>query len=189
MIFKVGNKEYIGQCNALSYIFHKRLFKISIFNEIDNLKALLISITQGKNIEDDSMLFYESIKRVIYTFLYTNSKEINLFENWEKQIKNKDITENIINEVIEILLTSFIDEEVNEKLEKLLDKGKESKEIFPEHSYLKICLKFGLSIECLKELTYIDTMKVFISSIDEEKSEKTSYVKKATQQDIDRFLG
>ena len=60
------------------------------------------------------------------------------------------------------------------------------KEIFPEHEFLASCLRVGLHIADLKELTYVDVMKILITFISDNSKALT---KEATQNDIDRLLG
>ena len=82
---------------------------------------------------------------------------------------------------------AFVDEELSKELDKINGNSeKEStKEIFPEHEFLGSCLRIGLTISDLKELTYVDVMKILITFI----GGKKSNVKEATQRDIDKLLG
>lgn len=57
-------------------------------------------------------------------------------------------------------------------------------EVFPEHEFLASCLRVGLHISDLKELTYIDVMKILLTFIDSKPKGN-----KATQSDIDMLLG
>lgn len=66
-------------------------------------------------------------------------------------------------------------------------KGKSSRKnesFFPEHEFLGLCVRNGITYEFLKQFTYVDIMKILVSFIDnnEEKEQE------ATQQDIDRLL-
>ena len=96
------------------------------------------------------------------------------------------MTEDIINETIEVFLESFIDEEVVEELQKIPSSNTKTN-IFPEHEFLKVCLEYGLSLEDLEKLTYIDVIKIFISSYSERNKEKTTKFKEATQADWDKL--
>ena len=78
---------------------------------------------------------------------------------------------------------AFVDEELSKELDKIKNNSN-SKEIFPEHEFLGSCLRIGLSVQDLKELTYIDVMKVLLTFISEKKEQKN-----ATQKDIDKLLG
>lgn len=73
---------------------------------------------------------------------------------------------------------------MSEKLDNL-KKDTETKEVFPEHEFLGSCLRIGLTVSDLKELTYIDVMKTLYTFIDD----KNVGQRKATQSDIDKLLG
>ena len=62
-----------------------------------------------------------------------------------------------------------------------------TKEIFPEHEFIGSCLRVGLTIADLKELTYIDVMKILLTFINNNK--ETTNQRTATQRDIDKLLG
>lgn len=186
MKIKIKDKNYIGQCNALSYIYYKKVFKVNIVEDLEELRKKLINIAKGKSNEHDVINFYEILLRLIYILIYTKDQDIDDFEEWSAGIRIKDLTENLIDKTIEIFLESFTDEEVVEELEKI--PNKESKNsIFPEHEFLKICLDYGLSVEYLKKFTYIDIMKIFISSYIENKENKKQRFKEATQNDWDKL--
>ena len=78
-----------------------------------------------------------------------------------------------------------MDKKLSEELEKIKTNGKE-KEIFPEHEFVASCLRIGLSISDLKQMTYVDVMKILLAYIGYGESEKKDI---ATQKDIDRLLG
>ena len=78
---------------------------------------------------------------------------------------------------------AFVDEEVNKELKKL-SSGDNQEELFPEHAFLSICIKAGISYEYLKNFTYIDIIKIILSTISDNKNKPH----KATQKDIDEFL-
>lgn len=179
MKLKINNKENIGQCNALSYIFYKKVFKINIFEDLEKLRELLVNITEEQNVIE----FYEILYRLVYILLFTYNQNIEEFEIWIKTIKIEDLTEEIINKTIEEFLKSFIDEEVIKELEKIPNNS--GKSIFPEHEFLKICMNCGLHIEDLKLLTYIDVVKIFLVSCAETK--QVPKFKEATQADWDRL--
>lgn len=78
---------------------------------------------------------------------------------------------------------AFVDEELSKELDKIKGDSK-IKEVFPEHEFLGSCLRIGLTISDLKELTYVDVMKIFITFIGSKTTQK-----EATQRDIDKLLG
>lgn len=186
MKIRIKNKNYIGQCNALSYIFYKRKFKTNIFEDLEVLRRSLVNISEDNAKEQDIASFYETITRLIYTLIYTKNQDIEDFQEWIKNIEIKDLTEDLTNKTIEIFLENFIDEEVVKELEKIPNNSTKTN-IFPEHEFLKICLDYGLSLEDLRKLTYIDIIKIFISSYLEKQEEKAEKFKEATQADWDRL--
>lgn len=67
-------------------------------------------------------------------------------------------------------------------------KSSGKKSDFPEQSFLLSCLKLGLSISDLKQLTFTEVMKVIVEFLDINQVENDG-VRKATQADIDKFYG
>ena len=190
MKIRIKNKNYIGQCNALSYIFYKRIFKTNIFEDLEDLRESLVNISENNAREKDIAKFYKIIVRLIYILIYTKNQDIEDFEEWIGNIEIKDLTEDLTedltNKTIEIFLENFIDEEVVKELEKIPNNSTKTN-IFPEHEFLKICLDYGLSIQDLRKLTYVDIIKIFISSYMEKQEEKVEKFKEATQADWDRL--
>ena len=186
MIINIKNKAYIGQCNALSYVYYKKLFKINIMEDLENLRRDLINISQGNIKEQYIEEFYKILLRLVHTLIYTKNQDIDNFEKWSENIEKNALSEDIINETIEVFLESFIDEEVVEELQKIPSSNTKTN-IFPEHEFLKTCLEYGLSLEDLEKLTYIDVVKIFISSYSERNEEKTTKFKEATQADWDKL--
>ena len=80
---------------------------------------------------------------------------------------------------------AFVDEELFKELDKKFKGNSKSEEIFVEHEFIASCLRIGLSISDLKELTYVDVMKILLSFIQDSKPQKNM----ATQSDIDKLLG
>ena len=78
---------------------------------------------------------------------------------------------------------NFVDEELIKELDKIECSG-DSEDIFPEHSFIASALKIGLNINDLKELTYVDVMKILISYIDKKSEEQ-----KPTQEHINMLTG
>ena len=184
MNIKLGNKTYVGQCNALSYIFHNRLFKKNIIEELNELRKCFIELNKEAT-EEVVTNIYNIVIRVIYTLIYTHNNSSNNFEDFKEDIKDETITIETINEVIEILITNFTDEEVSKQLEGI-SSDNEEKSKFPEHEFLIMCLRFKLTIEDLKILTYIDVIKMLILTLDNTNEDKD--YRKATQADIDKFM-
>lgn len=183
----IKNKEYVGQCNVLSYIYYKRIFKVNIFEDLEILRKSLLTISENNEKEQDIIDFYKILIRLIYNLIYTKTPDnIKDFENWSKEIEIKDLSDELIDKTIEVYLTSFLDEETAKELEKIPnDTNKQS--VFPEHEFLKMCLDCGFSIEDVRILTYIDVVKVLLTSYIERKEEKTIKFKEATQEDWDKL--
>ncbi|MCI8486124.1 MAG: hypothetical protein HFJ20_03330 [Clostridia bacterium] len=83
---------------------------------------------------------------------------------------------------------AFVNEEVLIELDKInTDNNKVSK--FPEHDFILSALKIGLTIQDLKQLTYVDVAKMILCTIDIDNI-KQSYqnIRNANQSDIDRLL-
>lgn len=184
MIVKIGNKKYIGQCNALSYIFHNRLFKKNIIEELNELRKCFIQLNK-ETTEDNTADIYNILIRVIYTLIYTHDSSVYSFNEFREDIQEETITIDTINEVVEILIKNFTDEEVFEELEKI-GNGNTEKSKFSEHEFLIMCLRFKLTIQDLKILTYIDVIKMLIVQLDTTKEE--GEYRQATQNDIDKLL-
>jgi len=70
-------------------------------------------------------------------------------------------------------------------MEKKVSSGENSKERFPEHSFLSSCLRVGLTMNDLEKITFIDAMKILISYLPEKEIKK----REATQADWDRLAG
>ena len=182
----IKNKKYIGQCNALSYIFYKRIFKINIFEDLEELRKALENILEYNLKEQIITNFYEILLKLIYILIYTKNQDIEGFMEWKKNIEVKDLTEDLTNKTIEIFLENFVDEEVIRELEKIPNDTNKTN-IFPEHQFLKICLNYGLSTEDLTKLNYVDILKLFICSYIERQEEKVEKFKEATQIDWDKL--
>ncbi len=82
---------------------------------------------------------------------------------------------------------AFVSQELNEEISKINKTEDKTKSIFPEHEFLLMAVKLGLSIRDLKVLTYIDVMKMAFCQISDRKPEESG-VRKATQKDIDNLL-
>ena len=182
----IRNKEYIGQCNVLSYIYYKKIFKTNIFDDLDNLRKCLLNITESNTEAQDIINFYELLIKMIYILIYSKNQDIEEFDEWSKDIKIEDFTEELTAKAIEVVLESFTDEKTIEELEKIPSKDNQES-IFPEHDFLKTCFSYGLSMQDLEKLTYIDVIKIFISSYKETKKEKKVKYREATQADWDRL--
>ena len=83
---------------------------------------------------------------------------------------------------------TFVDEEAIKELKKIIKSEEEINLKFPEHDFFATALKIGLTIEDLKELTYVDILKIFISFLQKDKDKTTNGVRKATQEEINQLV-
>lgn len=83
---------------------------------------------------------------------------------------------------------TFVDEEAIKELKKLVKSEEEINLKFPEHDFFATALKIGLTIEDLKELTYVDILKIFISFLQKDKDKSTNGARKATQEEINQLV-
>lgn len=187
MVIKIGDKKYIGQCNALSYIFHDRLFKKDIIGELNSLIRLFVKLDKKTLIEEDIENIYNILTRVIYTLIYTHDNSICSFDDFQKDINQEVLSNESINEIIELLITNFTDEQVTKEFEKISSDNTQ-RSIFPEHEFLITCLQLKLTIQDLKILSYIDVMKMSILTLNTVKKDNCDETREATQSDIDKLL-
>jgi hypothetical protein len=81
-----------------------------------------------------------------------------------------------------------VDEEAIKELKKIVKSEEEINLKFPEHDFFATALKIGITIEDLKELTYVDILKIFISFLQKDKDKTTNGVRKATQEEINQLV-
>lgn len=122
-----GNK-YDIECNALTYILHKRLFNRGIMQDIHVLQNYILTQTVKANeiktklpklseaeinnqvanfmneyIDD----FIEAITRIAYTLMYTANEKLVGYEEFLRSIKNFKIDDDWIVEVTEFAVDCF----------------------------------------------------------------------------------
>lgn len=187
MLIKIGNKEYVGCCNAMTYIFYNKVFNLNIFDDLDKIKGCLIKFKLQSGNKDDVDNMVDIILRLIYILIYTNNQnEINSFEKWKKQHEHEVIELETINEVIEFFVDNFYSQEVKEELDKIkVSKNEDEPIIFQEHTFLNQCLNIGLNIEDMTKLSYVDICKLLIVNINKAKNLRKPKYKIATTQDWD----
>ena len=187
MLIKIGNKEYVGCCNAMTYIFYNKVFNLNIFDDLDKIKGCLIKFKLQSGNKDDIDNMVDIILRLIYILIYTNNQnEINSFEKWKKQHEHEAIELETINEVIEFLVDNFYSQEVKEELDKIkVSKNEDEPIIFQEHTFLNQCLNIGLNIEDMTKLSYVDICKLLIVNMNKAKNLRKPKYKIATTQDWD----
>lgn len=187
MLIKIGNKEYVGCCNAMTYVFYNRIFNLNIFDDLDIIKECLIKFKAQIGSKKDIDNIVDIILKLIYALIYTNNQnEINSFKKWKKQHEHEVIELETINEVIEFFVDNFYSQEVKEELDKIkVSKNEDEPIIFQEHTFLNQCLNIGLNIEDMTKLSYVDICKLLIVNMNKAKNLRKPKYKIATTQDWD----
>lgn len=188
MLIKIGNKEYIGCCNAMTYIFYNKVFSVNIFDDLDNIKKYLTKFKLQETTKEDIENVVNITLKLIYILLYTNNQNtINSFDRWQDEHKNETINFETINEVIECFVNNFYSQEVKEELDKIKTSEKNAEEqiIFQEHTFLSQCLRMGLNCNDLTQLSYIDVSKILIVNLNRAKNLRKPKYKLATTSDWD----
>lgn len=124
----IEGNSYDIECNALSYILHRRIFNKGIMQDIRILQNYIITQTMKANeiktkypklgeIEINNQVsnfmnnyiddFIEAITRIAYTLIYTANERIKSYEEFLKSIKNFKIDDNWIVEVTEFAVDCF----------------------------------------------------------------------------------
>lgn len=124
----INGKTYKLECNALTYIMYKRIFKRGIFEDIQVIKDYLIQQTlkateitekypeMKEDIVNETVAnymtkylddFIEVITRMAYIMIYSANEKIEEYEEWLKNIKTFKIDDDWIVEVAEIAVDCF----------------------------------------------------------------------------------
>lgn len=122
-----GNK-YDIECNALTFVLHKKLFDKGIMQDMRILQNYLVTQTiksneiktkfpklsdteinnQVANFMNDYIDdFIEAITRIAYTLMYTANDKIKSYDDFLRSIKNFRIDDNWIVEVTEFAVNCF----------------------------------------------------------------------------------
>ena len=122
-----GNK-YDIDCNALTFVLHKRLFNKGLMQDVRILQNYLITQTIKANeikakfpkltdTEIDNQVanfmneyiddFIEAITRIAYTLMYTANEKLVGYEEFLRSIKNFKIDDDWIVEVTEFAVDCF----------------------------------------------------------------------------------
>jgi len=124
----IDGKKYDIDCNALTYVQHKKKFNKGIFEDIKILnnflqqQALIAKKIKDENPDIDEatiiaslsslMLdnideFIEASTRLAYIMIYTANKNIAEYEDWLKTIKKISTNDEWIVEVTEFAVSCF----------------------------------------------------------------------------------
>lgn len=120
--------KYEIDCNALTYIKYREMFKRGIFDDIKILKTFLtkqVIIAEHLKEEnpelddnniinslstlmlDDMDLFVEAATRIAYIMIYTANKKVEEYEEWLKNIPTLKTNDEWIAEVTEFAVNCF----------------------------------------------------------------------------------
>lgn len=124
----IEGNSYDIDCNALTFVLHKRLFNKGIMQDIRILQNYLITQTlktneikqkfpnmtenEIENAISDFMNnyiddFIEAITRIAYTLIYTANNKIKSYDEFLRSIKKFKIDDDWIVEVTEIAVDCF----------------------------------------------------------------------------------
>lgn len=124
----IDGNEYDIECNALTFVLHKRLFDKGIMQDMRILQNYLVTQTiksneiktkfpklsdteinnQVANFMNDYIDdFIEAITRIAYTLMYTANDKIKSYDDFLRSIKNFRIDDNWIVEVTEFAVNCF----------------------------------------------------------------------------------
>ena len=125
---EICGKKYEIDCNALTYVSYRKLFKKGIFEDIKVLQTFLtkqVLLTENLKKEnpdiddqtiiaslstimlDDMDLFVEAATRIAYIMIYTANKKIQEYEDWLENIPSLKTNDEWIVEVTEFAVDCF----------------------------------------------------------------------------------
>ena len=125
---KIDGNIYDVDCNALTYVLHKRIFNRGIMQDIRIIQNYLITQTIEANklknqfpelseSELDDRIskfmnnyideFIEAITRIAYTLIYTANDKIASYDDFLRNIKKFKIDDDWIVEVTELAVSCF----------------------------------------------------------------------------------
>lgn len=124
----ICNKSWEIDCNALTYIKHRKLFNRGIFDDIKVLQNFLnkqvilanelkkenpdiddvtIISSLSKFMLDDMDLFAEAATRIAYVMIRTANEKVEEYEEWLKNIPSLKTNDEWIAEVTEFAVSCF----------------------------------------------------------------------------------
>ena len=125
---KIDGNTYDVDCNALTYVLHKRIFNRGIMQDIRIIQNYLITQTieanklknQFPELSDSELddrvskfmnnyidEFIEAITRIAYTLIYTANDKIASYDDFLRNIKKFKIDDDWIVEVTELAVNCF----------------------------------------------------------------------------------
>ena len=124
----ICGKKYEIDCNALTYVKYREIFKRGIFDDIRVLQSFLtkqaltaeqlkkenpdiddtaIIASLSKLMLDDMDLFAEAATRIAYIMIYTANKKVEQYEEWLENIPSLRTNDEWIAEVTEFAVSCF----------------------------------------------------------------------------------
>lgn len=122
----ICGKEYNIDCNALTYVKYKSIFKSGILKDMQYIENYLIKQTVvSKQLEEkkiseaekaskvseyminDTDEFVTKITQLAWILMYTADNKIESYESWLSSITKFNITDNWISEVAEFAVDCF----------------------------------------------------------------------------------
>lgn len=125
---KIDGNTYDVDCNALTYVLHKRIFNKGIMQDIRIIQNYLITQTieanklknQFPELSESELNdriskfmnnyideFIEAITRIAYTLIYTANDKIASYDDFLRNIKKFKIDDDWIVEVTELAVNCF----------------------------------------------------------------------------------
>lgn len=125
---KIDGNTYDADCNALTYVLHKRIFNRGIMQDIRIIQNYLITQTieanklknQFPELNESELNdriskfmnnyideFIEAITRIAYTLIYTANDKIASYDDFLRNIKKFKIDDDWIVEVTELAVNCF----------------------------------------------------------------------------------
>lgn len=124
----ICGEKYPIDCNALTYVKYREMFKKGIFDDIKILQSFLakqvltaeqlkkenpdiddtaIIASLSKLMLDDMDLFAEAATRIAYIMIYTANKKVEQYEEWLENIPSLKTNDEWIAEVTEFAVSCF----------------------------------------------------------------------------------
>ena len=125
---KIDGNTYDVDCNALTYVLHKRIFNRGIMQDIRIIQNYLITQTieanklknQFPELSESELNdriskfmnnyideFIEAITRIAYTLIYTANDKVDNYDDFLRNIKKFKIDDDWIVEVTELAVNCF----------------------------------------------------------------------------------
>ena len=125
---KIEGNTYDADCNALTYVLHKRIFNRGIMQDIRIIQNYLITQTieanklknQFPELSESELNdriskfmnnyideFIEAITRIAYTLIYTANDKVANYDDFLRNIKKFKIDDDWIVEVTELAVNCF----------------------------------------------------------------------------------